>query len=395
MWLLIATLGIATVMVGWGLFAYFLVFAISGLLKGRRAPAPVAEDALPSVSIVVPCFNERADILAKLADVNALDYPRHRMEVVFADGGSTDGTADVLAKALDGDPTSRLARCAGGGKIRQVNEVLPSLRGDVVVNTDVDARLEPDAIRRLAAEFAADPDVAVVGAYARPGAPDGLALESYYWDAQNKGRFIESDAFSSSIVVAPCYAFRRPLLPAGFPEDVVADDVFVALQASTTGQRTVYSRGARAVETRVPSDVGEFVRHKFRKSNAFLRELLRFHYRLPYMSMPVKLMVVTRTVQMLLLPWLMLLWVLVAGSLLTLGRWEVVAIASVFLAALFVATSVAFGLVKLPDGQRPHGLFTVASGFVLTLFILMITAVTYPFYRQGSSYARLPRGGGA
>ena len=98
----------------------------------------------------------------------ALDYPRDRLEVVFADGGSTDGTADRVAGAVQAGEPYRVVRCRRGGKIAQWNEVLPDLHGEILVNTDVDAQLEADALKWIAAEFAADERVQVVGAIANP-----------------------------------------------------------------------------------------------------------------------------------------------------------------------------------------------------------------------------------
>lgn len=77
----------------------------------------------------------------------------------------------------------------------------------------------------LVAEFSADDSVWVAGAYCRPA--NAMDIEKAYWEF----RYMETNAMSSSIVTAPCYAFRRELLTA-FPDDTVSDDVYIALLAS-------------------------------------------------------------------------------------------------------------------------------------------------------------------
>ena len=72
------------------------------------------------------------------------------------------------------------------------------------------------------------------------------------------------------MVIACCYAFRRGLLDR-FPEDVVADDVYVAALANTLGHRTTYCAKALVEELRTPQTLPELFTHKFRKSNAVLR----------------------------------------------------------------------------------------------------------------------------
>ncbi len=384
MWLLIFLFLIVTALLGWLLFGYLLTVYFVSLF--RKRPDVRLPEEMPFLSIVVPCFNEEACILSKLDDLRNQAYDRDRMEIVFADGGSSDATVSALRSAIrDGEPI-RVVECPESGKILQLNHVLPGLRGEIVVNTDADSRLEPEALKWLAAEFS-DPEVFVAGAYCRPG-DDALEVERYYWSAQNKGRFMESDARTASIVIAQCYAFRRQLLDA-FPPDVVADDIYVAFLANTQRLRTVYSRRARAVETRSPRSYREFLPHKFRKSNAFLRESLRFIYRLPEMRRFCKVMMATRVAQQLLLPWLALFWILLAGVLLTLFRFDIVAFSLVMLLVLFVGTSRIFAVVELPADDSSYTLATIVKGYILTNVVMLSTGASYPFFMQGCSYRKL------
>lgn len=385
MWLLILFFVLITLVVSWVLFLYFVVFWFAGLLNRREEP--VFPDEWPRLSVVVPCYNEAGRILDKLKNVREIDYPRDRIEVVFADGGSTDGSDSELEAAITPGEPFRVVRCPAGGKINQLNHVFPALSGEIIVNSDADADLAKDALKNIAAEFAASGRVGVVGAYCRPAA-DAIPVEAYFWASQNKGRFLESDAGSASIVVAACYAFRRGLMER-FPEDVVADDVYVAMLANTLGFRSVYSRRALSVETRTPQSYSQFLPHKFRKSNAYLREYLRFIYRLPEMPFIVKVMFMTRTAQQLFMPAAIVVWLLIAGALLTMFRFDIVVIFTAYLLFLFVATSAVFSFVRLPEGKPRYSFGTVIAGYVLTLLILLATGISYAWFRQGSSYAKL------
>ena len=385
MWLLIFLFFGMTFVLGWTLFGYLIFVWSIGLFRGRSRPPFPSE--WPSMSVIVPCYNEESGILEKLEDIRGQDYPRYRLEVVFVDGGSSDRTIEILSAALKDDAVCRIETCSGNGKVSQINHVLPRLRGEIVVNSDADSRLSSDALKWIAAEFAANSDVWVVGAYCRPD-DNALEVEKYYWSAQNKGRFMETDARTSSIVIAQCYGFRRELLSA-FPDDVVADDIYIALLANSQRHIVVYSRYATAVETRCPTSYSEFLPHKFRKSNAFLRETLRFLYVLPEMGPFCRMVLLTRIAQQLLLPLLGFFWLLVAGVLLTLFRFDIVIIGSVLLVALFVVTSWVIAFVRLPAGTGRHSLLTMVKGYVLTNLILFGTAVSYPFFRQGSCYTRL------
>src|ERR1022692_2485201 len=54
------------------------------------------ENITPTVSLLVPVYNEAAVIAAKLRNALALDYPSDRLEIVIASDGSTDETEEVV-----------------------------------------------------------------------------------------------------------------------------------------------------------------------------------------------------------------------------------------------------------------------------------------------------------
>ena len=382
MWLLLLMFFMLTFLLGWLLFGYFLLLWVMGRLHGHKKPE--APKSWPMLSIIVPVYNEEDNILDKLNDIRGLDYPVECLEVFFADGGSTDKSMDLLTEQIRDEKYINIINCPQKGKINQLNHVIPMLRGDIIINTDADARLDPDLAKWMASEFAMAPDIWVVGAFCTPD--DGMEIEHYYWTAQNKGRLIENDASSSAIVIAQCYGFRKELL-CSFP-----DDIYVAFLAHSTGKKTVYSRYAKAVETRLPKTYEAFITHKFRKSNAFLRESLRFIYRLPEMSPFSRVMLITRTGQQMLLPWLIMFWLALMIVLVTMMQLDVIIIGIATLLFLFIITSRVFAWTKLPDEKQKFSFSTILNGYVITLMIMLATGISYPIYRQNSSYSRLSRG---
>ncbi len=385
MWVLTTFFALCTLALGWLCAVYFVVMRFVGVLR-RRSPAMVPE-VLPSLSIVVPCFNEADLIVEKLNNLLACDYPEEELEIVFVDGGSTDATVQRLTARIPLGRGIRVSHSPRKGKINQLNHVLPTLDGEYVVVTDVDGRMRSDTLKQLAAEFAADSKVGVVGAYSY--ASRAIWRDKCFWDSQNRGRLMESDAHSSSIVIATCYAFRREMMNE-FPDDVVADDVHIGFLGNSLGYRVVYSRQAIVEELRGPENVSEFLSHKFRKNNAFLRESLRFLYRLPEMSGFCKLMTLTRIGQQLLLPWAVGLWSLIALTLLTLGRLDLLVVAVASLAVSILVASQAFRAMDLPAGTASrYGVIRHGIVFFDTLFVLFAAALSYPFFRQNSSYSRL------
>src|SRR5205085_3202658 len=109
----------------------------------RKAPIE------PTVSILVPAYNEARIIAEKIRNVLALDYPADRLELAVACDGSTDGTPYIVGAMADGVRVRAFLYPKNRGKLHVLNETIPQLRGEIVAFSDASSLLEPKAIRTL------------------------------------------------------------------------------------------------------------------------------------------------------------------------------------------------------------------------------------------------------
>jgi succinoglycan biosynthesis protein ExoA len=109
-----------------------------------RRPMPT----LPLVTIAMPCLNEEVHIEACIRSVAAQDYPRDRIEILVADGGSTDRTREILAHLAEEDPRivviDNPARIQAAG----LNEIIRRSKGDVIVRMDVHCEYAKDYVSK-------------------------------------------------------------------------------------------------------------------------------------------------------------------------------------------------------------------------------------------------------
>jgi len=105
------------------------------------------------ITVVTPAFNARPTIEETLASVRAQDHPD--VEHVVVDGGSTDGTVDIL-RATEG---IRWVSEPDRGLSHAMNKGIAMATGEVVGELNADDRYSPGALRAVAAAFAERPGV--------------------------------------------------------------------------------------------------------------------------------------------------------------------------------------------------------------------------------------------
>jgi succinoglycan biosynthesis protein ExoA len=101
----------------------------------------------PFVSVIIPCRNEAGFLGACLNSVFASDYPRDRMEVIAADGLSTDGSRELLS-AYARTYALRVVDNPAGITPAALNRAIEAARGTVIVRVDAHAAIAPDYISR-------------------------------------------------------------------------------------------------------------------------------------------------------------------------------------------------------------------------------------------------------
>lgn len=106
---------------------------------------------LPSISVVTPCLNAAGTIEEALESVRAQGYPR--LEHLVVDGGSTDGTLEILERAEG----VRYVSEPDGGRVDAVNKGVAMTGGDVIAWLNADDRYHPGALRAVGEAFAANP----------------------------------------------------------------------------------------------------------------------------------------------------------------------------------------------------------------------------------------------
>jgi len=146
-------------------FLYSLLvggYLISRFLFASFYRNPPIRTETPSVTLLIPVFNEEDEIERTIRQVMETDYPVDKMQVIVINDGSTDHTVESIQRARKLYPELVLVNFEESrGKRHALSAGVRMSTGDFLIFIDSDSFLKPDAIRRLLDHFG-DPEVAAV-----------------------------------------------------------------------------------------------------------------------------------------------------------------------------------------------------------------------------------------
>ncbi|MBP8918337.1 MAG: glycosyltransferase family 2 protein, partial [Micropruina sp.] len=142
-------------------------FALAHAVKYRALPkdAPPQAGSIfaspPSVSVIVPAYNEGVVLENCLRSIVASDYPD--VEVICVDDGSSDNTYDLMRQLAAELPGVTAMRQQNAGKGAALNRGIKASRGEVLLLVDADGVFARDTITEMVRGFDDDLIGAVCG----------------------------------------------------------------------------------------------------------------------------------------------------------------------------------------------------------------------------------------
>ncbi len=231
-----------------------LLWALSGIF-GERATTVERDGEPPSVTLIIPAYDEEAVIERKIANARSLDYPADRLEIVVASDGSGDQTVE-LARAAGADRVLELPR---GGKVASLNAAVREATGEILAFSDANSYWRPDALRRLVARFA-DERVGYACGQVRFEGGEGGNQEGLYWRYEMAVRSMETRLAGITAGNGAIYAVRREAYIELDPSR--GQDIGFPFELTKRGWRAVYEPAALAEEKMAPTVEGEFRRKR-------------------------------------------------------------------------------------------------------------------------------------
>ena len=238
----------------------------------RREKYPFDPAYHPPVTVVIPAFNEAKVIHKTLESVLASDYPDFK--VVVVDDGSSDHTADVVARIEKTDDRVMLIREDNRGKWFAEDTALAFVKTPIFVVVDADTMLQEDALKYLVQPFR-DKAIGAVAGTVEIGNRDNVitACQVIEYKISQSVMRRAYEVFNGILVVPGAIgAWRTDAVYASgqVSGDTITEDADLTVAIHRSGYRVVYTPDARSY-TEAPNSVGAFMQQRLRWSLGMLQ----------------------------------------------------------------------------------------------------------------------------
>jgi cellulose synthase/poly-beta-1,6-N-acetylglucosamine synthase-like glycosyltransferase len=170
----------------------------------------------PTVTVVVPLFNEGRSIYDTIVSLAKLDYPQDKLSITIVDDCSTDDSYEWACKGAREFSNVRVLRNpVNMGKRKGINHAVREATSEIIVSVDSDVIVYPTAIRELVKRFVS-PEIAAVGGRVHVSNPNQnwltrLQTIKYYY-GQEHLKNLERGLRSVMCLSGCLTAYRRHVL---------------------------------------------------------------------------------------------------------------------------------------------------------------------------------------
>lgn len=257
-----------------GLFtAIFFLLTLFENLHRLRNPKP---KKIPSVTVVVPAYNEEKTIEKTIKSLLNLNYPKNKLNIIVVDDGSVDNTYKVAKKYEKNN--IRVYTKENGGKGSALNYAIKRSRTELIGGLDADSFVTKNALKKMVGYFN-NPKVMAVTPSLKVYKPKNI-LQKIQMMEYLAGVFLRKIfAFLDSIHVTPgpFTIYRRRFLEkyGYFDEDNITEDIEIALRIQK--HKFLIENSADAeVFTVAPLRFTELLKQRLRWYVGFIRNVKKY-----------------------------------------------------------------------------------------------------------------------
>ncbi|WP_040756089.1 glycosyltransferase [Winogradskyella psychrotolerans] len=161
-----STIGLTFIAIATTLMAFkvsFFLYKAYNYFKYKPI-ASVSDKELPTITVIVPAYNEGKQVWATLMSLDNSNYPKEKIQIISIDDGSKDDTWDWMldAKTKLGDRLEIYQQPENQGKRHALYRGFNLGTGEIYVTVDSDSIVTEDTLRNLVSPFVKDDNCGAV-----------------------------------------------------------------------------------------------------------------------------------------------------------------------------------------------------------------------------------------
>ena len=255
------------------IFYVYFGYPLSLLIirKIRSVPILQKDNLTPSISMIIPAYNEEKSIGQKIKNSLCLDYPKDKLEIIIVSDGSTDGTNEIVKK-FNNENVKLITFETNQGKSAAENAAMKIATGEIFVFSDATGLYNQNALKDLVRPFADSSVGCVVGLvkYENDNTSSVSGGEGLYWKYETFLRRLESEVGNLAMASGSIMACRRFFVET--LDEAVGEDFVIPMKAAKKGYLTVFEPSAISMESMVEKS-RDLLRTKIRIITKDLRGL--------------------------------------------------------------------------------------------------------------------------
>lgn len=263
---------------------YFQVFLFLTFIGWREhnddLPGYATDDELPTVTVMIPCWNEETTVVKTIESLLDLKYPKDKLTVMMIDDGSTDSTWQVVQQFAQHPQVRLLQKKNEGSKFAALNFGLIHVTTDVVGCLDADSRVDSNALRNSVKWFSRDDIYAVIPSMVIDSPSNILQyMQKVEYELATYIRHALSQLDSMYIAPGPFTLFRKEVFEqlGEYKEAHHTEDLEIALRMQIAGMRLVHA-GDSLVYTHGPRTWPALLKQRIRWTYGFIKNMLDYKY---------------------------------------------------------------------------------------------------------------------
>lgn len=261
----------------YGATIYVTVFLLLVFLEGGELKPEVEWlEKWPSITLVIPAYNEEESIGMTIESCLSVDYPRDKMEVIVVDDGSTDKTEERAREYEENDVVTVISQ-KNKGKGGALNTGLENASGKFMACVDADSRIMETSLKNMVSQF--DQDTAAVASAMKAYEPSNM-VQKVQWFEYIVGIFtrsIMSIINAIHVTPGPLSVYRREVLEevGGFDEESLVEDQEICFRLQKNQWKVKSSRKGE-VYTIVPQNFKELYHQRKRWYRGSIENLIKY-----------------------------------------------------------------------------------------------------------------------